>query len=1073
VPEGDGWSRWRNNVVVFGALDLLGQRLADAASLDGITFLAVGAGDPSWATEPPAVDRGRTALTAETYRKRLVPGRDVIHDHGRLRIRVTFEPGEATGTLREFGLFGGSASPRPRSGLLVNHRVHDAIDKAPDARLEREIELVLDRDLPAAARDLLGGLLAGERGLDGLTHVALGTSGAAAGQPAKTLKAEAYRKRLDRRAVRYDPASHAILAEATFDLAEGPPAIREAGIFGGTAADRPDTGQLLSRRVTEPIDRTVPRRLVERFEIFLVGRIDLVVPQVVGLTTAAANAALTAADLLPGSAQLRETDAAADGTVLEQAPIAGTVAPEGTRIDLVVASPVQVTIPAILGSPVELVAKALQQLGLKVPANLRESVASDSPPGTVIAANPRPGARVPKGTRVALTVAVPRQVTVPDLRGRTTATAVLVLRGLGLLVAPDPVTIEATSTPGTIVTQDPAAGAIADVGSAVKVTVAIPLTVAIPDLTGLTEDAAAAALAAAGAPLVAKLDPTSAIPGLALGARTTRQGGPRIGTVVSQAPAPGTRASIYATVDVTISIATQAPVPRVIGLDRAAANGALTIAGFTLGSETRRPDRAVAGTVVAQDPPAGTSWPSGARVSIVLADAILVQVPDVRNLAIDAAREAIVGRGLVAGVPQPLVTAGAPGTIVSQVPDPGTRVRASSEVGLVVRAGVPNLIGMTLADATAAVTAVGLRLSPVLEEAADPPLGVVLRQSPAAGSPADPGAAVEVVVSVAPGVDVPNLVGRAIDRAIELGARRGLVVAINEWRESDAPASTVLEQAPAAGSRAERGAAINVVIAVPLRRVARVPELLGVPFEKARLIAADAGLGIEVTATRPADIERDVVLEQVPRAGEEVEVGTVLRVVLSIQSDAVEVPDVRGRRADEAAAFLKELGLRLEVVDRRQSAQPDGTILDQVPVAGSRMPAGAVVTVVVSVMRMTVVPRLVGAQILVARNLIANAGLGLAVDQRIEPGRPVGTVLDQSPGPGVSVPVGTVVRLVVATSGQIFDRDLLREFERIDPVGPVIGGGGGRIIPGPGVVDSSVTERRVDLDRSINRDIIR
>jgi beta-lactam-binding protein with PASTA domain len=278
---------------------------------------------------------------------------------------------------------------------------------------------------------------------------------------------------------------------------------------------------------------------------------------------------------------------------------------------------------------------------------------------------------------------------------------------------------------------------------------------------------------------------------------------------------------------------------------------------------------------------------------------------------------------------------------------------------------------------------------------------------------------------------------------------------------------------PAAGSRAERGATINVVIAVPVRRMARVPELLGVPFEKARQIAADAGLGIEVTAARPADIERDVVLEQVPRAGEEVEVGTVVRVVLSIQSDAVEVPDVRGRRSDEAAAFLKELGLRLEVVDRRQSAQPDGTILDQVPVAGSRVPAGAVVTVVVSVLRMTAVPRVVGANILVARNLIASAGLVLAVDQRIDPSRPVGTVLDQSPGPGVPVPAGTVVRLVVAASGGIFDRELVREFERIDPLGPVIEGGGGRIIPGSGVVDTGVAERRVDLGRTINRDIIR
>jgi serine/threonine-protein kinase len=403
---------------------------------------------------------------------------------------------------------------------------------------------------------------------------------------------------------------------------------------------------------------------------------------------------------------------------------------------------------------------------------------------------------------------------------------------------------------------------------------------------------------------------------------------------------------------------------------------------------------------------------------------------------------------------------------VSQVPEPGSRVRAGSEVGLVVRAGVPNLVGMTLADATAAVTAVGLRMSPAGEEAADPPLGVVLRQSPVAGSAADPGTGVEVVVSVAPGVDVPNLVGLAIDRAIELGARRQLPVAIIEWRESDAAQSTVLEQAPAAGTRVDRATTVNVVIAIPIRRIARVPELLQLPFEKARRVAADAGLGMEVTATRPADLERDTVLEQTPRAGEEVAVGSVVGVVLSIESDAVEVPDVRGRQPDEAAAFLKEHGLRLEVSDRRQSSQPDGTILDQVPSAGSRVPAGAVVTVVVSVLRLAVVPRVVRAQILVARNLISNAGLGIAVDQRVDLLQPPGTVLDQAPAPGVTVPIGTVVRVVVATRGFILDRELFEEFERIDPGGPVISSGGGRIggplRPGPGVI-GGVTERRTDI----------
>ncbi|MGH9277027.1 MAG: hypothetical protein ACRD12_02810, partial [Acidimicrobiales bacterium] len=84
------------NLICFGALDLVGALLCRRPNLRGVTWLAVGRGDPSWATTPPLLARSRTALTAEVARVRLVPGQHISYAGGRVRIRITLGPRFAT-----------------------------------------------------------------------------------------------------------------------------------------------------------------------------------------------------------------------------------------------------------------------------------------------------------------------------------------------------------------------------------------------------------------------------------------------------------------------------------------------------------------------------------------------------------------------------------------------------------------------------------------------------------------------------------------------------------------------------------------------------------------------------------------------------------------------------------------------------------------------------------------------------------------------------------------------------------------------------------------------------------------
>lgn len=1040
---GAPWGPWRPNLVMFRSLDLVGELLSNAPGLRGIAFLAVGAGEESWDASPPPPDRGRTRLTAEVHRVPLEPGRHLTYDPaaGRLRVRVSIGRGRATGPLREFGLFGGDASARPGTGYLVNHRSHELIEKEPGDTLAREILLSLDPSLLPGARDLIGSLLAGRKGMQGLRYVALGTGDADPTEPARDLEAERYRKALDPRDLRYERATRTVTASAVFGLGEGPAEVREAGLFGGTATDRPGTGFLVARTVSEPVDRTQPRRLQERFTLVLSARTDVEVPALTGKPVDEAHADLEAADLTLGTVTERESDDA-PGTVLEQRPAPGSTVNEATMVNVTVAVPPLVTIPPILGIDERSARTVLRRLGLEVPEERRAERPDAARPGSVLASAPPPGARVPRGAEVALTVAVPFQVPVPDLRGQTPAGAAILLAGSGLsLAAPPHAARETGSTVGTIVDQAPRPGDPAPAGAEVRPVLATPWTVEVPDVTTLSAEAAARRLEEAAASLVRKLKLTTSLPGLALGSVSERPADGPEGVVIEQSPGAGERAPLYATVDVVVARRATGRVPDLGGMDQAAAVGALTAAGFAVGRVRTRADPAAPGTVVAQDPAPGRSWPPGGAVSLSLAAGHLVQVPDVLDMALEAAREAVLGRGLVLGSTRTKVADGTPGTVLSQTPAQRTKVAGGSQVRLTLRAGVPNVVGLSLTEATAAIESADLVMATAREEEADGPAGVVIRQDPAPGSSAAPGSRVQVVVSAARRVEAPAVTGVPFDRAAEAARAAGLHLVVTGKRESDQAEGTVLEQDPAAGVRVPTGTAIRVVLAV-LPHLVEVPDVIGLEPDAAGNRLAEAGLRLDTAAPRPAPGRAPgSIVEQSPGAGERVARGTVVVVVPASADDTVEVPDARGRPLAEATALLEERSLRLEISGRRPSGEPEGAILDQSPVAGSRAPAGSVVLVVTAIRGIARVPDVVGMPSTAAQEVLTRLGLGMAATTRTDLTVPAGTVLEQDPKGGTTLELGSEVRVVVARRIVLPPlepgRPVLFPVEPEPPIGPI------------------------------------
>jgi beta-lactam-binding protein with PASTA domain/predicted Ser/Thr protein kinase len=153
-------------------------------------------------------------------------------------------------------------------------------------------------------------------------------------------------------------------------------------------------------------------------------------------------------------------------------------------------------------------------------------------------------------------------------------------------------------------------------------------------------------------------------------------------------------------------------------------------------------DRYPPNTVADQDPPPGQRVREGRWITVITSQgAEVVAVPDVTRRTLTEARLLLEQARLRVGAVQEDFDDQAPrGTVVSQEPAPGTSVPRDAEVRLVVSRGpelvtVPNLVGLTLEEARAALHRVGLALDRIgYVPRPDMEAGRVAEQQPPAGA---------------------------------------------------------------------------------------------------------------------------------------------------------------------------------------------------------------------------------------------------------------------------------------------------------------------------------------------------
>ncbi|TEX51959.1 MAG: hypothetical protein B7C55_02895 [Actinomycetales bacterium mxb001] len=209
----------------------------------------------------------------------------------------------------------------------------------------------------------------------------------------------------------------------------------------------------------------------------------------------------------------------------------------------------------------------------------------------------------------------------------------------------------------------------------------------------------------------------------------------------------------------------------------------------------------------------------GAALVLNRTTANTVSVPDLSGLTIKQAESVLERQGLVLGSQTPEVSEKPVDTIIGQQPTPGEQLEQGQAVNVNVSAGkekttVPPLVGLTsVADAEVALGDAKLILGSVTEQDGTQPAGYVLSQDPAEGSSVDVGTKVNIVVSSGK-LQVPSVVGQEEGVARGALSAAGLQVNVVYEESETVPNGVVLEQDPPAGTVADKGTVVTLIVAI-------------------------------------------------------------------------------------------------------------------------------------------------------------------------------------------------------------------------------------------------------------------
>jgi serine/threonine-protein kinase len=234
----------------------------------------------------------------------------------------------------------------------------------------------------------------------------------------------------------------------------------------------------------------------------------------------------------------------------------------------------------------------------------------------------------------------------------------------------------------------------------------------------------------------------------------------------------------------------------------------------------------------------------------------------------------------------------------------------------------------------------------------------------------------------------------------------------------------VFDQDPDANEELDTSEPVTIYVSTGREQVT-VPNVVGLSEEEARERLQQAGLKVgAVTEQTAEDAEPGEVLRQFPEADRDVDRGTEVDLVVAGEQT---VPSVVGRNQEDATAILEDAGYRVAVNSTPDDEVPEGQVISQEPIAGTELPEGETVTILVSEgPEARAMPDVRGEDADDAEAILAS-DFGLDVTRQdadptqCQVAAPPGTVCEQDPAPGTPVEPGDDAILYVQDGDSALD----------------------------------------------------
>lgn len=263
-------------------------------------------------------------------------------------------------------------------------------------------------------------------------------------------------------------------------------------------------------------------------------------------------------------------------------------------------------------------------------------------------------------------------------------------------------------------------------------------------------------------------------------------------------------------------------------------------------------------------------------------------------------------------------------------------------------ARVPDVVGMTAADAKTRLAEAGYTAEVAETHADEVDKGQVSRQEPVPDAKLARGGTVVLWVSVGPSrVQVPDVAGLKLAEAQAKLRAADLNAEVIAGSSGGVARGSVYQQDPAAGTEVEAGTVVKVY-ENQQTPTAPMPSLIGDTEAQAvaRLRQADLLLGSVSTQAGSGKVGT-VVSQSVP-ANENVARGSKVNLVLAGGPPSVAVPDVLNMPYKAAETKLMHAGFHVRVTWTKGAGMMLGAVVRMNPKAGTQAPEGSLVVITVN-----------------------------------------------------------------------------------------------------------------------------